>query len=611
MQSTTRMDVLSNMLSGESTAGKMPSVKNQSPRDSLSPLDHSFKHDDINGKSEHASRDATPAGSKWSPPLVASPTKIQHRDGKQQLTSTADAGTRDAQQRQQEAHITFLEHGQTHEAATLGTSTSSQQACSPRSSPLITRPHRPTTLRLTQSNGLTSTSTRELKQRIGDGHTGTDSRATRTQVPRTRPPKRLPKTPLPAPFAMGNAHSSDHHHTEREGPAEDNASLSSVVRKPMRVLRKSSGNMFKRIDSKSPLPPPLTATSILVTQNKHGSLDEDDSPIDPFMDPAHKAREPIILHSGSTMTVTEENAGQPLSASTTLKEARRDSTSPYQATVDDGDSDFDDAPPVPAHRSSALSPTIPAPSPLPEDSPHKYGLKDRMDTPELVKEEPPPDINVMKARRRSSGLEIFNEAKSLQSAQSFLNGLSTSRRRAESTNRSTNDTWASTETSRPVSRPGSRAPSTRPPSAMHLHSTTSNTNVHASAYTSNPNLNSNTDISNDGRHRGHNFKSNGFAYSRALNLTQLKCYRNHSRLLRSKNKQAPVECAVCHMDDDQEHWTCSWCAMRMCRYCRKGFAEGGVTALRARIKEAETGSSPSSSMESLGGGRGRSRLAFV
>ncbi|KAI7527356.1 hypothetical protein KC317_g20885 [Hortaea werneckii] len=163
-------------------------------------------------------------------------------------------------------------------------------------------------------------------------------------------------------------------------------------------------------------------------------------------------------------------------------------------------------------------------------------------------------------------------------------------------NRMTDSTWPSTSTSRPVSRPGSRPTSTRPPSALPPHSS-------GNGY---------SEI--DGRKRGHNFKSNGFAYSRALNLTQLKCYRSHTRLLRSKNKAAPVECAVCHMDDDQEHWTCSWCALRMCRYCRKAFGEGGVKALRARIREAELGSredgeegSESGASEKVVGRRGRQR----
>jgi hypothetical protein len=50
---------------------------------------------------------------------------------------------------------------------------------------------------------------------------------------------------------------------------------------------------------------------------------------------------------------------------------------------------------------------------------------------------------------------------------------------------------------------------------------------------------------------------------------------------------------VCHIDDDGEHFSCSWCAIRMCKYCRKDFAQRGLTALRERIKTAEMGGADS------------------
>jgi hypothetical protein len=74
-------------------------------------------------------------------------------------------------------------------------------------------------------------------------------------------------------------------------------------------------------------------------------------------------------------------------------------------------------PTLPTKRDSALSPSIPAPSPLPEDSPHKYGLKDRMDTPEVPE---PEEINVVKARRRSSGLDIFNVSRVIHGESAHL-----------------------------------------------------------------------------------------------------------------------------------------------------------------------------------------------
>jgi hypothetical protein len=95
-----------------------------------------------------------------------------------------------------------------------------------------------------------------------------------------------------------------------------------------------------------------------------------------------------------TATLTEESAARPLSASSTITDRR-------------GNTDVEDEEDSPAHlRVSALSPTLPLPTPIPEDSPHKYGLPDRMDTPE---ESPPSqvDVELAKARRRSSGLAIF------------------------------------------------------------------------------------------------------------------------------------------------------------------------------------------------------------
>ncbi len=407
-------------------------------------------------------------------------------------------------------------------------------------------------------------------------------------------------------------------------PVPDDASTHSVVRRPVRMLRKSSGNLFKRIDSKSPLPRELTASTVLqVTQQISPTAfhsadhnDDEESPV--FMDgsalsPRKSKDIPKAMHSASSATLTKDDSLRPLSASTTIRDNRVDSrrgsrvetrTSFVEELDEETYVKSNGAPVPPPHRGLTLSPSIPAPSPLPEDSPHKYGLKDRMDTPEL----PEPDkIDVVKARRKSTGLDIFNvrplhpysspshqltlpqEAKSLQSASSFLNGLSTSRRRAESTQRSTETSaWNTsfTGTTRPSSRAASRLAS-RP-------SSTAPTSVAFSA----------------DRRRGHTFKPSGFAYTRPLTLTQMKCYREHCRLLPSKNKIAPVECSVCHIDDDREHFSCSWCALRMCRFCRKEFGERGLVALKERVKQAELGGgSPGSSELSLGfgGEEGRGR----
>ena len=220
---------------------------------------------------------------------------------------------------------------------------------------------------------------------------------------------------------MGNNASTPSGSTE----VADDSSMRSVVRKPVRVLRKSSTNLFQRMNSKSPMPQPeVQCTAIQVTQQVSSSTfdvgisENDESPVDPFADGHISSKSPDMepVHSASTITITDENA-RPVSATTAIRDSRAESRREsrlenHPAFVEDFKSDTKGVvsaqkplPTLPTKRDQALSPNIPAPSPLPEDSPHKYGLKDRMDTPEV---EEPEDINVVKARRRSSGLDIFN-----------------------------------------------------------------------------------------------------------------------------------------------------------------------------------------------------------
>ncbi|KAK4507623.1 hypothetical protein PRZ48_001358 [Zasmidium cellare] len=456
------------------------------------------------------------------------------------------------------------------------------KASSPRSP--LPKP-RPASLTLRSTNGYTALRSPELKQRICDARA--DESPTVTQVPIDQR-EALPPTPTtPFTVTMGNKPSS-----LSGSPVPDDKSVHRDSRRP--VSRKSSFNIFKRVDSKSPLPRDITASVMsMLHRDAHEKSDscatDDDGlisvPTDPFFDQpeVYDGRYPEMgpkIHSASTMTMTEEKAGMPLSASTTIRDYRSSEQSPVLSTTDASARDLKDLPPLPPPENdmrSPASPTLPAPSPLPEDSPHKYGLRDKIDTPEVP--EQPEKINVAKMRRKSSGVEIFNEAKSLQSAQSFLNGLSTSRRRAESANdmrKTDNSDSAWTTVTSATSRPTSTRPSSTKPQSTYRES--------------------------EGRRRGHNFKSSGFAYTRPLTLAQIKCYRGHNRLLPSRNKNAPVECAVCHIDDDADHFSCSWCALRMCKYCRKDFAERGLGALRERIRKAElggAGDSANSSVESL------------
>lgn len=166
-------------------------------------------------------------------------------------------------------------------------------------------------------------------------------------------------------------------------------------------------NLFKRLDSKSPLPADSSRSVTEVPRaatapNLDGMVDDDETEDEERQRSRarhahrHSAPSPSTpMHPASpTATLTEESAARPLSPSSTITD-RRDNT------------DIDDEEDSPAHmRVSALSPTLPLPTLIPEDSPHKYGLKDRTDTPE-ANSPPPPDAELAKARCRSSGLAIF------------------------------------------------------------------------------------------------------------------------------------------------------------------------------------------------------------
>lgn len=183
----------------------------------------------------------------------------------------------------------------------------------------------------------------------------------------------------------------------------------------------------------------------------------------------------------------------------------------------------------------------------------------------------------------------LQEAKSLQSAASFLNGLSNARRRNESRSRMRSTTQSTTQTSLVTA-----STSNLNQSSIYNNSTVDNLRSlnsldgHVSpAETPRPITPKLDDIS---RTLGHTNKTSGFAYAKPLSLVQLKCYRNHERLMRSGNKYYQVECAVCHQDDDGTYyWSCSWCALRMCDGCRTSLRQHGVNGLWEKIRTAELG----------------------
>jgi hypothetical protein len=424
-----RLDVLTMMMAGGS--GNKQHERPASPADSLSPCrdDFAFFKDKIprsTGDEQDIDTAVTPTGQHTED---SSPTTITGPDDDDWFASEPACPPLSGNSQAHEAsttpsvqttantkqELTFHVREPKHPAFAAASHTS-LPSYTPRC--LLSRPRRPCTISVNETNGASTLPAYELKQAIRETRLISDplqplARTLPLCLPergRTRH-RRSPAQQIDLTTAiMGNQHS---HHESADDVAYDHAddrSTHSVLRasrlKAARLPRRSSMNVFKRLDTKSPLPADLSGTVIEVPRaatapNLDGMVDDDETE-DEEQERSrarhahrHSAPSPSIpMHPASpTETLTEESAGRPLSASDTITDRQPN-------TLVDEDS-------LTHLRISALSPTLPAPSPIPEDSPHKYGLKDRMDTPE-ANSPPPPDIELAKARRRSSGLAIFN-----------------------------------------------------------------------------------------------------------------------------------------------------------------------------------------------------------
>lgn len=435
MRSSTRMDVVQSLLSSKPSNKQYqlsPAYEEpDSPRDSLSPLGEEYKG------IRHA-RSAVDLYREHEkiPPRIS----VEFRNpfaAESTTPAAAPARTRSAQTlRKGKLHAGFpsLPSSQAQQnnhcqQAPAVTKHPQSAACRPR---FLARSHYPSPLDLDKTNGYTTKLPRNLRPCIRDAVVPTARDTVSSQQPATLRSRPAPtqrrtyrKGPVPPPPIVADTMGNESSKQLPDGTlAADNESMRSVVRKPLhaRLPRKSSMNIFKRMDSKNPLSPSATATVITVPPPDDMTLDG--APRNVPMPPMHPRRslqspsnEIEAQPRPSTATMTERLAQQPLSASNTItnipavSKCHRSNPSSSNDADNEASSDkVDSRPPsVPLHRSSALSPTLPTPSPLPEDSPHKYGLRDRMDTPEMPEPvQSIPDVNVVKARRRSSGLEIFN-----------------------------------------------------------------------------------------------------------------------------------------------------------------------------------------------------------
>ena len=52
-----------------------------------------------------------------------------------------------------------------------------------------------------------------------------------------------------------------------------------------------------------------------------------------------------------------------------------------------------------------------------------------------------------------------------------------------------------------------------------------------------------------------------------VNLTHFNCYQSHRRVFKLPNKYYPVPCMLCHTDNSEQRWKCTWCCLRICTNC--------------------------------------------
>lgn len=391
-----RLDLLDTMLD------QPPSASN-SPHDSLSPIDDgpkgkTYSWDQAVDYTTSLLSERCEAGnfSLWK-------SDVQSRGRNHQLNSEDEVVASDANPTAlQEPHSSPFPRSGSIRHELSQASPPSTKACPPRFR-LTVSTHRPSELSLTKTNGATTISRAEIKRCILNARIGADN-ATIVQVPRPKA-NHLPKTPgTPSPlFVMGNKPSS-----VSESPAPDDASPRSVVR---RLPRQSSLNPAKHLDLKAAVPKDFTATVLRVqrhgskaTLNAFDGADERGSKRDMVSPVSSRENPSAITPPSSSRHATGRTIPNPLFPTPTKGRSASviESTNPEEDQIADK-TDVEET--QRGQRGLVLSPSIPAPSPLPEDSPHQYGLKDRMDTPDLAE---PEEIKVVKPRRRSSGLEIFH-----------------------------------------------------------------------------------------------------------------------------------------------------------------------------------------------------------
>lgn len=166
---------------------------------------------------------------------------------------------------------------------------------------------------------------------------------------------------------------------------------------------------------------------------------------------------------------------------------------------------------------------LPSPSPVPEESPSKYGIHKPASISSTETHNPPPAASKHLRGKSSTGFHIFKgTTATLQNASAYLNTITPS------------------PTPSPIETP--KIAHAQQARSRDLDSLASSLNAARPPSTSAP----------------------------VLKLVHMECYHQHRCFHRSANRCAPVPCMLCYKDDHEERWTCSWCALRVCTTCRTG-----------------------------------------
>ncbi|EKG13982.1 hypothetical protein MPH_08856 [Macrophomina phaseolina MS6] len=280
--------------------------------------------------------------------------------------------------------------------------------------------------------------------------------------------------------------------------------------------------------------------------------------------------------------VTLPQSSAPHSEGNTLVEPNRNSRS-VSTTLSEATAvrDRSNSPPTEPDDEEPITPTLkpaavdllPSPSPVPEESPSKYGLIKKPSDATMKEQK----VAMHYRGKSSTGFDIFKSSTNkLQNTKPYKPTLS------------------------PPTSPNPASVSNTPTPAPASPPATSPTEL------SSPTLTSpsapifqlfNTQMRPER------------TMTPRLNCVHIQCFHNHRRFHRSNNRVLPVGCMLCFSASTDFHWTCTWCALRICQGCRARLESIPRKSLEVLIKEKmDQNSMDEKAVAGAGGTRNKENL---